>query len=62
MYYNDLINGGCYHMKGKSIPTCGVLANPELATKRCKEIQADTALEFMAFALCPGCAVLSFWP
>ena len=58
MYENDLLNGGCITYKGGK--ECGFVNDLNHMNTRCKENEADAAFMFMSFALCIGCAVLSF--
>ncbi|KAF2814605.1 uncharacterized protein BDZ99DRAFT_472014 [Mytilinidion resinicola] len=56
MLDSALLNGGCVHVRGAGT-LCG--ADFGQASQRCKKNEADAAFEFMSFALCAGCAVLS---
>ncbi|KAF2500994.1 hypothetical protein BU16DRAFT_612980 [Lophium mytilinum] len=57
MFSNALLNKGCAHFEDVGW-LCG--ADFAAASGRCKKNEADAAFEFMSFALCAGCAVLSF--
>ncbi|OCL02915.1 hypothetical protein AOQ84DRAFT_164846 [Glonium stellatum] len=58
MYDNTLLNGGCTNYKGQKV--CGYIERLDHMNVRCRENEADAAFMFMSFALCIGCAVLSF--
>lgn len=63
MENNELINRGSTVINGKKYH--GLRGEDEKdwmrdAQGRCKMQTADAAIEFIAFALCAGCAALSF--